>query len=160
QGYPVWNSGWDSIKTPVDQIGEYMLIKDNSWFLSEAVKFVTAYPIECLKIGFYKILGAWGIEFFSRDNTFSYFLIRFFKINWDLILAVPAFFILIKQPKFRDMKYFLISAAAIYTLISLITAALYRYRYPFIDPFLLILSGYFIHYIFEKYKPGRNKVSN
>ncbi|MCI0472933.1 MAG: glycosyltransferase family 39 protein [Ignavibacteria bacterium] len=160
QGYPVWNSGWDSIQTPVDQIGEYMLTKDNSWFLNEVVKFVAAYPAECLKIGFYKILGAWGIEFFSKDNTFSYFIVRFFKINWDLILAVPAFFIILKQPEFRDMKYFLISAAVIYTLISFLTAALYRYRYPFIDPFLLMLSGYFLHYIFGKYKSGRIKISN
>ena len=160
QGYPVWNSGWDNIQIPVDQIGEYMLTKDNSWFLSEVVKFVTAYPVECMKIGFYKILGAWGFEFFSKDNTFSYFIVRFFKINWDLILAIPAYFILLKQKKFRDMKYFLISSIFAYTFISLLTAALYRYRYPFIDPFLLMLSGYFFYYIFEKYKSRKTPVSS
>jgi 4-amino-4-deoxy-L-arabinose transferase-like glycosyltransferase len=160
QGYPVWNSGWDSIQTPVDQIGEYMLTKDNSWFMSEVMKFITTYPVECIKIGFYKILGAWGIEFFSKDNTFLYFIVRFVKINWNLILAIPAFIILLRQTKFRDMKYFFISASVVYTLISLLTAALYRYRYPFIDPFLLMLSGYFLYYIYEKYKSGRNKIRN
>jgi 4-amino-4-deoxy-L-arabinose transferase-like glycosyltransferase len=160
QGYPVWNSGWDSINVPVDQIGEYMLTKDNSWFINEIIKFVTTYPVECMKIGFYKILGAWGIEFFSKDNTFSYFIIRFFKINWDLLLAIPAFYLILKDIKFKDLKYFLISASAVYTIISLLTAALYRYRYPFIDPFLLMLSGYFLNYIYEKYKSRGNTVSN
>lgn len=146
--YPVWNNDWSSIVVPPDQIGVLLSTKSGGWFLSEVYNFITRYPKESSLIGLFKLMEAWGIEFYNGQSLLKD-SVRFVKINWDLILALPAVVILLKARQNSVFLKFLLAASVVYTVISVLTAALYRYRFPSLDIFFLILSSFTILYVFR-----------
>ncbi len=145
--YPVWNNDWSQIAVPPDQIGVLVSTKSAGWFLSEVAGFIMRYPRESSLIGLFKLMEAWGIEYYN-GHSFAGNTIRFIKINWDLILTIPALIILIRTKQQSVFLKFLLVISVVYTVLSVLTAALYRYRFPSLDMFFLVLSSFTIIYFF------------
>ncbi|MCE1164288.1 MAG: glycosyltransferase family 39 protein [Bacteroidetes bacterium] len=133
EAYPVWNQNWSGINIPSDQIGTLVPNKSPGWFISEIYNFIVSYPKESALIGLFKIMEGWGIEFYDR-KPFLQDLFRF-----------------VRNKKSYVFLKFLLMACIIYTGVSLLTAALYRYRFPLLDPVFIILSSYTLIYLFNKF---------
>ncbi len=144
--YPVWNPEWSNISVPADQIGQLVPYKSAGWFLKEVYSFVTLYPKESFLIGLFKLMESWGLEFYNGQPVLNG-IARFLKINWNLILSVPAIILLYKNKDLKGFLKFLLVLSVAYSFVSVLTAALYRYRFATLDIFFLILASYTVlHY--------------
>lgn len=148
QKYPVWNPLWDTSFIKDDMIGFYLPVKSSIWFISEAVNFILKYPLDSMKIAYFKVLDCWGfIEIYS-NNSFATKLIKIFKFNWDFILAICGWVLLWKNKESKIFSLYTIYACLMFTLISLMTAGLIRYRIPYLDPLFIIIASYFVYRIY------------
>lgn len=148
--YPVWNPEWSGIIIPADQIGQLVPNKSSGWFVKEVYSFITAYPKESSLIGLFKLMESWGVEFYNGQPILNG-MFRFLKINWDLILSIPAIFLLYKSKDLKGFLSFLLVLCIAYTFVSVLTAALYRYRFATLDLFFLILASYTVIYFYGKF---------
>ncbi len=161
QKYPIWNSLWDSDKDIIkdDLHVLYLPVKSSFWFLKEAVKFIYEYPVDSIKIAYFKLLDSWGlITFYSNQNLFIK-IFKAIKFNWNFLLAIPAWIILIKNKIAKVFCFYTIYACIIYTIISLMTAGLIRYRIPYLDPLLIIIASYTVFKIFEYFRNKKIKIN-
>jgi len=150
EAYPIWNQEWAKIILPSDQIGELVPNKSSGWFLNEVFTFITKYPKESFLIGIYKLMDGWGFHFYYSQTVLKV-QIGFIKINWDLILAIPAVIIILKRKEQSVFIRYTLSACIVYSFVSILTAALYRYRFPSLDILFLIFSAYSIVYIYNHF---------
>jgi 4-amino-4-deoxy-L-arabinose transferase-like glycosyltransferase len=158
QHYPVWNDLWDKSFIRDDMIGAYLPVKSSLWFLSEAFNFIFKYPVESLKIAYFKLLDSWGfMDIYSGNSAVSKF-IKILKLNWDLFLAVPGFIILWKQKEKRVFAVYVLSACIMFSMVSIMTAGLVRYRIPFLDPLLIILASLAVFNFYTSLKNKKSKV--
>lgn len=154
QKYPMWNALWDNDKDVIkdDLHTIYLPVKSSFWFLTEAVKFIIAYPIDSIKIAYFKLLDAWGVISLYSEKSLFVKIFKALKYNWNFILTIPAWIIMCKTKKYRAIFIYTLWACIIYTLISLLTAGLIRYRTPFLDPLLVIVASYTVYKIYEYLK--------
>lgn len=158
QKYPVWNPLWDISFIRDDMIGFYLPVKSSMWFINEALNFIVKYPVDSVKIAYFKFLDSWGfIELYS-DKNFLVKLIKVFKFNWDLFLAIPGWFLFRKKKVNNIVLLYIALSCLLYTVISIMTAGLIRYRIPFLDPLLIILASYTVYYLYSYYKFEKSKI--
>ena len=149
--YPLWNQSWDTGFLKDDMIGSYLPYKPSSWFLSESLNFIFKYPIESMKIAYYKFIDSWGfIDIYVKEGLFSK-VISVLKFNWDLFLSIPGIYIIWKEKLNKTFLYYLLSAFIIFSVISVMTAGLVRYRIPYLDPLLIIAASVTIQKIYSSY---------
>lgn len=159
QQYPVWNPLWDSniMLYKGDNHAVYLPSKSTFWFINEALKFIFEYPVESIQIAYFKLLDSWGLITFFRNESIITKLFKAFKYNWDFLLAIPAWIILWKKKENKIFYLYVFFACIIYTLISLMTVGLVRYRFPYLDPLLIILASYTLFKIYESIKIKKSK---
>lgn len=158
QKYPVWNSTWDMGFINNDMIGTYLPEKSSLWFLNEAFNFILKYPLESLKIAYFKILDAWGFFDLYLSSSISAKIIKIMKLNWDFFLAIPGFFILWKQSEKKYFAIYVLLSCILFTAIGLMTAALIRYRIPYLDPLFVILASVTVYRIYYFFFSKKSKV--
>ncbi len=158
QKYPLWNPLWDVSFIKDDMIGFYLPVKSSMWFINEALNFIVKYPVDSVKIAYFKLLDSWGfIELYS-DKNFLVKLIKVFKFNWDLFLAIPGWFLFRKKKVNNIVLLYIAFSCLLYTVISIMTAGLIRYRIPFLDPLLIVLASYTVYYLYSYYKFEKSKI--
>jgi 4-amino-4-deoxy-L-arabinose transferase-like glycosyltransferase len=155
--YPVWNSLWDRNFVQDDMIGNYLPYKSSGWFLNEAYTFIVKYPVDSLKIAYFKFLDCWGFIDIYTGNNFLSKTTRILKLNWDLFLAIPAFVLLWKNKDYKVFTSYILYACILFTFVSIMTAGLVRYRIPYLDPLLIILASYTVYKIYLRFI-SKNKI--
>ncbi|MBI5403582.1 MAG: glycosyltransferase family 39 protein [Ignavibacteriae bacterium] len=158
QKYPVWNSTWDTGFINDDMIGTYLPIKSSFWFLNEAINFIVKYPLESLKIAYFKILDTWGFFDLYSSTSIAAKIFKIVKLNWDFFLAIPGFFILWKQSEKKYFAVYVLLSCILFTAIGLMTAALIRYRIPYLDPLFVILASVTVYRIYSFFFLKKSKV--
>jgi len=156
--YPIWNNLWDKSFIKDDMIGEYLPVKSSSWFLNEAYSFIIKYPVDSLKIAYYKLLDSWGFISIYSDGSLFGKILKIFKLNWDLFLAIPGFIFLWKQKSRKVFGLYVLSACIVFTFVSILTAGLVRYRIPYLDPLLIIFASVTVQKIYSIYLSRKTKV--
>jgi len=155
--YPIWNNLWDKSFIRDDMIGEYLPVKSTSWFLNEAYSFIVKYPVDSLKIAYYKLLDSWGFISIYSDGSLFGKILKILKLNWDLFLAVPGFVFLWKQKSRKVFGVYVLSACLIFTAVSILTAGLVRYRIPYLDPLLIIFASVTVQKIYSNFLSRKTK---
>jgi len=158
QKYPMWNPLWDVNFIKYDMIGLYLPVKSSIWFLSESVNFIMKYPLDSIKISYFKLLDSWGFIYIYLDNSFAINLMKIFKFNWDFFLAIPGWILLWKQKKYKIFLLYILYASILYTIISIMTAGLIRYRIPYLDPLFIILASYTLYYLYTHFRSKKLKI--
>jgi hypothetical protein len=151
QKYPIWNPLWDKSFIVDDMIGSYLPAKSSMWFLNEAYSFIVKYPFDSFKIAYYKLLDSWGFFEIYGGKGLMPNLIKILKFNWDLFLAVPGWFLLWRQKNNKQFVLYVFYACILYTVISILTAGLIRYRVTFLDPFFIIFASYTIFTLYNHF---------
>jgi|WetSurMetagenome_2_1015567.scaffolds.fasta_scaffold119646_2 hypothetical protein len=157
--YPMWNTLWDGDKDVQsdDLHALYISTKSSFWFLKEAVKFIFTYPVDSLKIAYYKLLECWGLQDFYANSSIVTKIFKALKYNWDFLLAIFGWIILWKQKVNKVFCLYAFFAFVLYILISLMTAGLVRYRIPYLDPLFVILAAVAVFKIYSLFILKKSK---
>ena len=142
QGYPIWHEAWDrGFYNQPDLIGTLLSSKPTSWFYHEAIQFIGRYPHEALIVGSYKLLDAWGVFVSGQLLVWRHPAVTLLYRNWPILLGVISIVVMWRSKDCRVFVAFALTCCVVYSLISLATAGLFRYRLVMIDPLLLVCAA-------------------
>jgi 4-amino-4-deoxy-L-arabinose transferase-like glycosyltransferase len=159
QEFPMWNSAWDRSKFEGDLHIMYIPVKSGFWFIKEAVGFIFEYPLDSLKITYYKILDSWGFMGVYLSDGIATKIMKVFKYDWNLFLAIPGLIYMRKWKEKSAFASYVFFACVAYTIVSLMTAAVIRYRLPFLDPLFIIIASYTVYKLYSRFTLKKSNLS-